>query len=48
MQSRRLFDALASGAVVADQPRLYPLADVRRAHADLESRATTGALVLIP
>jgi NADPH2:quinone reductase len=48
LQSHRLFEALASGAVVADQPRVYPLADVRRAHADLEGRATAGALVLIP
>ncbi|HEY1940869.1 MAG TPA: zinc-binding dehydrogenase [Roseiarcus sp.] len=48
LQSRRLFEALASGAVVADQPRLYPLPDVRRAHADLEGRATVGSLVLIP
>jgi NADPH2:quinone reductase len=47
-QAQRLFEALASGAVVADQPRVYPLADVRRAHGDLESRATTGSLVLVP
>jgi len=48
LQSRRLLEALASGAIVADQPRVYPLTDVRRAHADLESRATIGSLVLIP
>ncbi len=48
LQAQRLFQGLASGAVVADQPRVYPLADVRRAHADLEGRATTGALVLVP
>jgi NADPH2:quinone reductase len=48
LQAQRLFQGLASGAVVADQPRVYPLADVRRAHADLEGRTTTGSLVLIP
>lgn len=48
LQAQRLFAALASGAVVAEQPRVYPLADVRRAHADLEGRSTTGALVLVP
>jgi NADPH:quinone reductase len=47
-QARRLFEALASGAVVADQPRVYTLRDVRRAHGDLESRVTTGSLVLVP
>jgi NADPH:quinone reductase len=46
-QARRLFEALASGAVVANRPNVYPLADVRRAHSDLESRATTGSLVLL-
>ena len=44
----RLFAALRSGVLVAERPRLYALADARVAHADLESRATTGALVLIP
>jgi NADPH2:quinone reductase len=48
LQAQRLFKGLASGAVVADLPRVYPLSDVRRAHADLEGRATTGALVLLP
>lgn len=48
VHARRLFDAVGSGAVVADQPREYSLADVRRAHGDLESRVTTGSLVLVP
>lgn len=30
-QARRLLEALASGAVFADGPRVYPLANVRRA-----------------
>jgi NADPH:quinone reductase-like Zn-dependent oxidoreductase len=47
-QADRLFAALSGGLVVADRPRLYPLAEVRAAHADLEGRDTTGALVLIP
>jgi NADPH:quinone reductase-like Zn-dependent oxidoreductase len=48
VQSERLFAALRSGAVVAPRPRSYPLADVARAHADLESRRTAGSLILIP
>jgi NADPH:quinone reductase len=47
-QSGRLFDALRSGAVVAERPRVYPLADAATAHADLEGRRTTGSLILIP
>jgi NADPH2:quinone reductase len=48
LQSGRLFDALRSGAVVAERPRAYPLANAAAAHADLEGRRTTGSLVLIP
>jgi NADPH2:quinone reductase len=43
-----LFDALKRGAI---KPRVHesvPLAEVGRAHALLESRTTTGALVLVP
>ncbi|WP_288049275.1 quinone oxidoreductase [Acidiphilium sp.] len=47
-QSTRLFAALRTGAVVATPPRLYPLADAAKAHADLEGRKTTGAVVLLP
>jgi NADPH:quinone reductase len=47
-QTDRLFAALRAGIVVADPPTLYALADARSAHADLENRRTTGALVLIP
>jgi NADPH:quinone reductase-like Zn-dependent oxidoreductase len=48
VQSGRLFAALGSGAVKAAPPRLYGLADVARAHADLEGRRTTGAVALLP
>jgi NADPH:quinone reductase len=48
LQSRRLFAALSSGAVVAERPRTYSLANAATAHADLEGRRTTGSLVLIP
>jgi NADPH2:quinone reductase len=47
-QSGRLFEGLRSGAVVAESPRTYPLANAAVAHADLEGRRTTGSLVLIP
>jgi NADPH2:quinone reductase len=42
------FDVVRSGAVRLDVAQRYPFSDVRRAHADLEGRATTGATVLIP
>ncbi len=48
LQSRRLFEALRSGAVVAERPRAYPLGNAAIAHGDLEGRKTTGSLVLIP
>ncbi|MBI5256777.1 MAG: quinone oxidoreductase [Burkholderiales bacterium] len=40
--------AVRSGAVRAEVNRRYPLAEVRRAHEELESRATTGAAILVP
>jgi NADPH:quinone reductase-like Zn-dependent oxidoreductase len=48
LQSSRLFAALEAGHVEAAEPRLYRLADAAHAHADLEGRRTTGAIVLIP
>ena len=48
LQSGRLFDALRSGAVVAERPRAYPLVSAAAAHADLEGRRTTGSLILVP
>jgi NADPH2:quinone reductase len=47
-QTDRLFAALQSRVLVAEPPRRYALADASRAHADLEGRTTSGALVLIP
>jgi NADPH2:quinone reductase len=39
---------VASGQIVIDEPRRYPLGAVAEAHRELESRATTGASVLLP
>jgi NADPH:quinone reductase len=47
-QADRLFAAISARQVISDRPRLYPLAEARAAHADLDNRSTTGALVLIP
>ena len=47
-QSDRLFEALRTGVVVAARPQTYSLTQAAAAHADLESRRTTGSLVLIP
>jgi NADPH2:quinone reductase len=46
--ARDVFAAVTSGMVRVQPPRTYPLADAARAHRDLESRATTGSLVLLP
>jgi NADPH2:quinone reductase len=43
-----LFAVLASGAVRVAKPTKYPLAEAAKAQSDLESRKTTGSLVLIP
>jgi NADPH:quinone reductase len=42
----RFFAALRSKAVILAAPQLYPLERAADAHADLESRRTTGSLVL--
>lgn len=44
----RLFDWIASGELKIRIGNTYPLADAARAHADMESRKTTGKLLLIP
>jgi NADPH2:quinone reductase len=46
--ARELFDIVASGKVRVRIGRTYPLADAAQAHRDLESRRTTGSLVLTP
>lgn len=43
-----LFDVVLSGAVKIEVKQTYPLAEVARAHQDLEARKTTGSTVLIP
>jgi NADPH2:quinone reductase len=43
-----LFDVVASGAVKIGIEQKYPLKDARKAHEDLEGRATTGSSILIP
>ncbi|SEK00774.1 MULTISPECIES: quinone oxidoreductase [unclassified Variovorax] len=43
-----LFDVVLGGQVKLAVGHRYALADVRRAHEDLENRATTGAVVLVP
>jgi NADPH2:quinone reductase len=42
------FDVIASGKVKIPVNQKYPLRDARKAHEDLESRATTGASILLP
>jgi NADPH2:quinone reductase len=46
--ARELFGALAEGRLRPPAPRCLPLAQAAEAHRLLESRATTGACVLIP
>jgi NADPH2:quinone reductase len=43
-----LFDVVSSGAVKVEIGQEFPLANVADAHRALESRATTGATILIP
>jgi NADPH2:quinone reductase len=43
-----LFAMVASGRIVIDEPRRYPLEAAADAHRDLEARKTTGASVLVP
>ena len=44
----RLFDWLVEGKLKIDIGQVYPLAEAARAHADMESRASSGKLLLIP
>ena len=43
-----LFRAIKRGHVVIEEPHAFPLAQARSVHEALESRRTTGAIVLIP
>ncbi|MEU1546790.1 quinone oxidoreductase [Nocardia sp. NPDC005745] len=47
-RSHAVFKALADSTLRIRCGGTYPLADAAQAHRDLESRATTGSLVLIP
>lgn len=39
---------LTDGSIAAPPVTPYPLEDVARAHADIESGQTTGKLILVP
>jgi NADPH2:quinone reductase len=43
-----LFDVVGSGKVKVEVSKTYPLSQAAQAHRDLESRVTTGSLVLLP
>jgi len=43
-----LIEAIADGSLVITVGGHYPLAEARRAHEDLQSRRTTGSIVLLP
>jgi NADPH2:quinone reductase len=43
-----LFAVVSSGAVAIAVKGRYALADAAKAHADLESRVTTGSTILLP
>ena len=47
-RSNALFDVVKSGKVKIETTAKYKLADAAQAHRDLESRKTTGSVVLIP
>ncbi|MGV1792184.1 quinone oxidoreductase family protein [Rhizobium sp. A37_96] len=46
--STQLFEWIEQGKLTATIGGVYPLADARRAHEDMESRRTTGKLLLLP
>ncbi|MDQ7981504.1 quinone oxidoreductase [Paraburkholderia sp. SARCC-3016] len=46
--SAELFDMLVSGRVKTSVNQRYALADVAKAHEDLEARRTTGSTILVP
>lgn len=47
-RAARLFQWIIEGTLRIEIGGTYPLADAARAHADMESRRTTGKLLLIP
>ncbi len=46
--ARELFELVAHGTVKKNEPKSFPLSQAAEAHRALESRQTTGSLVLIP
>jgi NADPH2:quinone reductase len=48
LRAQDLFGWIAAGDLSVHVGGRYPLEDARRAHDDLESRRTTGKLLLIP
>lgn len=46
--ARELFDVVGSGQVKVRIGGSYPLAEAAQSHRDLESRKTTGSLILVP
>jgi len=48
LRTTQLFDWIASGDLKVRIGGTYPLAEAARAHSDMEGRATTGKLLLIP
>jgi NADPH:quinone reductase len=44
----RTFDAVKQGILKVPIHHRYPLGAAAQAHADLEARATTGAVILLP
>ena len=47
-RAKDVFDGIANGTLKLRIEHIYPLADAAHAHRDLESRKTTGKLLLIP
>ncbi|GAA4472971.1 quinone oxidoreductase [Rhodococcus olei] len=47
-RSGSVFAAIANGTLTIRVGATYPLADAAQAHRDLESRRTTGSIVLVP
>jgi NADPH2:quinone reductase len=47
-RSNSLFDVVKSGKVKIETTGRYKLADAQQAHRDLESRKTTGSVILMP
>ncbi len=46
--AQSLFSALHDRVITADRHHEYPLDEAGRAHADMEARKTSGAVLLIP